>query len=111
MDRRGYELDTIPPYDVLDVVRISPEGVEGAGRVGRYIGVITEEGAAEMVAGVNGVRAHGVRRARCQDVDVVVDARVMDVCAQIRAVDGTFGWWKTCEVTVTRRNEVAGIAA
>jgi len=56
MDRRGYELDTIPPYDVLDVVRISPEGVEGAGRVGRHIGVITEEGAAEMVAGVNGVQ-------------------------------------------------------
>ena len=31
---RWYELKTVPPHDVLDVIRIGPEGVEDAARIG-----------------------------------------------------------------------------
>src|SRR5205823_8372014 len=94
-----------------NIIRVGPKGVEGAGRVGRHIGVITEEGAAKMVAGIDRMCADGVRRVRCHVASKVVEPRVIDVRAQIRAVDATFRWRRTCEASLPRRNVVAPIGA
>src|SRR2546422_1747013 len=109
MDRGRYELQTVPPHDALDVVRIGPEGVEGTGRVGRHVGVITEEAAAKMVAGVDGMRADGVHRVRCNVPNKIVEARVVDVWAQICAVDPALRWRRTREAGLPRRNVVPAI--
>src|SRR5262249_43381198 len=79
VDQRRYELETVPPHHALNVVRIGPEGMEDVVGAGGDVGVITEEAAAELVAGVNGMRADDVRHRRCDVPNNVVEPRVIDV--------------------------------
>jgi hypothetical protein len=108
VDWRWHELETAPPHDVLKVVRIGPEGVESAGRVGCYVSIVANKCAEVLVARVDGMRADGIRRARCNVPNKVVEARVMDVWAQIQAVN--IRWWRgTREAGLPRRNVVPAI--
>src|SRR5437867_3527190 len=62
-----------------------------------------------MVASVDGVRADSVRHTRCDVVNVIVEARVMDVWPQIGAVDSALRWRRTREARLPRRNEIPAI--
>src|SRR5262249_33818162 len=77
VDHRRYELETVPPHDALNVVRIGPEGMEDVVGAGGDVGVITEEAAAETVAGVNGLSVDAVRHGRCDVPNNVVEPRVI----------------------------------
>src|SRR5262249_51067642 len=110
VNRRGYELETVPPHDVLDIIRIGPEGVEDVVRAGSHIGVITEEAAAELIAGINGMRAEAVRDVRRDVPNEVIKSGVMDVWAEISAVDSALGWRRTRKTCLPRRNVVPTIS-
>ena len=111
VNRRSYELETVPPHDVLDIVRIGPEGVEDVVRAGGHVGVITEEAAPEVIAGINGMRADGVRRVCCNVLNKVIKSAVMDVWAQKGAVDSALRWRRPRKTCLPRRNEVSAIGA
>src|SRR5438093_2613169 len=62
-----------------------------------------------MVASVDGVRADSVRRVCGNVPDKIVEARVVDVWAQICAIDPALRWRRTREAGLPRRNEIPAI--
>src|SRR6266480_557380 len=75
---RWHELETVPPHDVLDFVRVRPEGVENVVGVSGNVGIIAEEASTEAVTCVDELSVHGVR-APAQVADDVVESCVVYV--------------------------------
>src|SRR5207245_11355474 len=87
MDLRRGEVEAIPPLHRLHVVGVGPERVEGVVRTDGKIGVVTDESTAEVVTAVDRMRAHLLAGARSDIRDEVVEARVVDVPIDGRALD------------------------
>ena len=111
MDHRRCEFQSVPPHHGLHVVGVAPEGVEGTGRVGRHVGVITDECAAEVITAINRTRTDRVGHIRCDIANEVVKARVVDVGAQIRAIDPPFRRRRPREAGLPRGNVIAPVSA
>src|SRR5947207_11190981 len=75
---RWHELETVPPHDVLDVVRFRPEGVEKVVRASGDVGIIAKEATTEAITRVDMLSVHGVR-APAQVANNVVESRVVYV--------------------------------
>src|SRR6266480_3891730 len=75
---RRHELETIPPHDGLDVVRVRPKGVEKVVGASGDVRIIAEEASTEAVTCVDMLSVHGVR-APAQVADDVVEPRVVYV--------------------------------
>src|SRR5258708_40288780 len=56
VDQRGHELEAVPPYDRLDVVRVGPERVEHVIGTHRDVGVVADEATAKAVGGDDRMR-------------------------------------------------------
>src|SRR5438876_5737539 len=106
VDLRRGEVEAVPPLDRLHVVRVGPERMEGVVRADGEIGVVTDESTAEVITAVDRMRAHLLAGARSDIRDEVVEARVVDVPIESRAVDAALRRRWGCLAGLPGRNDV-----
>jgi hypothetical protein len=110
VNRRRHELETVPPHDVLNVVRVRPEGVEKVIGASGYVGIIAKEATTEAVTCVDVLSAHRVR-APAQVADDVVEPRVVYVGPKKVTCYATNRRRRPGKARLPRRNHSASVSA
>ena len=110
MNRRRHELETVPPNNVLNVVRVRPEGVEKVIGASGNVGIIAKEATTEAVTCVDVLSAHGVR-APAQIADDVVEPRVVYVGPKKVTRYATNRRRRPGKARLPRRNHSASVSA
>src|SRR4030095_2852360 len=110
VNRRRHELETVEPHDILNVVRVRPEGVEEVIGASGYVGVIAKEATAEAVTCVDVLSVNGVR-APAQVADDVVEPRVVYVGPKRVTRYATNRRRRPGKARLPRRNHSASVSA